>query len=106
MSEFKYKKYIVEDYIRGDEQELPNVTEFKKIDELLGFIGIDWENPDSLSAEVEFWLEDEKYILTKSFVTFVLKGLNHCPLKMLTSERPVFHLGVSPENRVTKLTRK
>jgi hypothetical protein len=145
MAEQKYKKYIVEDYMKGDEQVIPNVTDFRKtivgltdnqvkgafyagfvwylqpfqgtgpnstsshthdFDELLGFLGSDWENPESLNAEIEFWLEDEKYILTKSCVIFVPKGMSHCPLKMLTCKRPVFHFGVAPEQRVTKLTRK
>ena len=75
-------------------------------DELLGFIGSDWDNPAELNAEVEFWLEDEKYILTKSCVIFIPKGLTHCPLKLLRCDRPVFHFGIVPEQKVTELARQ
>ena len=42
-------------------------------DEVLGFIGSDWEDPTKLNGEIELWLEDEKYILTKSCVIFIPK---------------------------------
>src|SRR3989339_1747464 len=33
-------------------------------DEVVGFLGSDWQNPGDLGGEVEFFLEDEKYLLT------------------------------------------
>ena len=74
-------------------------------DEILGFIGSDWEKRDNLCAEVEFWMDDEKYILTKSCLVFVPKGLKHCPLKILKCDRPFFHFDLVSEPGVTKLTR-
>ena len=40
--------------------------------EILGFYGSDPQNPRNLGGEVEFWLEDEKYILTESFLVFIM----------------------------------
>ena len=49
-------------------------------DEVIAFFGSNQKDPFDLGAEVEFWLGDEKHILTKSCVVFVPKGLKHCPL--------------------------
>ncbi|UCD09860.1 MAG: hypothetical protein JSU79_04235, partial [Dehalococcoidales bacterium] len=35
-------------------------------DEVIAFFGSDPDNPYNLHGEVEFWIEDEKYILDKS----------------------------------------
>ena len=43
-------------------------------DEVVGFIGGDPANPHDLGGEVEFWLEDEKYLLTKSCLISVPEG--------------------------------
>ena len=71
-------------------------------DEALGFIGSDWQNPRELNGEIEFWLEDEKYILTKSCVVFVPKGLIHCPLKVLRVDRPIIHFHAGPTSMYTR----
>jgi hypothetical protein len=60
-------------------------------DEVIGFFGSDFQKPNELNAEVEFWLEDEKYILTKSTLLFIPKGLTHCPLRVLSVTKPIFH---------------
>ncbi len=60
-------------------------------DEVIGFFGSNPDKPNDLNAEVEFWLEDEKYILTKSTLLFIPQGLTHCPLRVLSVEKPIFH---------------
>jgi hypothetical protein len=44
-----------------------------------------------LGGEIEFWLEDEKYMLTKSCIIFVPKGMKHCPIVFRRIDRPIFH---------------
>jgi hypothetical protein len=61
-------------------------------DEIIGFFGSDPKNPYELNAELEIWLEDEKYILTKSCLIFVPAGMVHCPLYLRKINRPIFHL--------------
>ena len=64
-------------------------------DEVVGFIGSDPQNPTDLGGEVEFWLEDEKYLLTKSCLIFAPTGLRHCPLKVNKVDRPFMFLAIS-----------
>ncbi|OGO00845.1 MAG: hypothetical protein A2Y58_05480 [Chloroflexi bacterium RBG_13_51_52] len=63
--------------------------------ELLSFFGLDLEHPEELNGEVEFWLEDEKYILTKSFVVYIPPNVTHCPLKV-RMETGLFHYTIGP----------
>jgi len=60
-------------------------------DEIIGFFGSNPQDPYDLGGEIEFWLEDEKHILTKSCLIFVPKGMRHCPLILKRIDRPVFH---------------
>jgi hypothetical protein len=60
-------------------------------DEIIGFIGTNPDDFHDLAGEVEMWLGDEKYLLTKSSLVFAPKGLVHCPLIIRKAERPIFH---------------
>jgi hypothetical protein len=71
--------------------------------EVLGWIGTDYKNPRDLGGEIEFWLEDEKYILKNSCIIFIPKGMKHCPLKDLRIDRPILHFGVITEANYTSL---
>jgi len=71
-------------------------------DEVIGFFGSDPQNPHDLCGEVEFWLEDEKYILTKSCLIFAPRGLRHCPLRVIRVDRPIFFLAVSITSKYVK----
>jgi hypothetical protein len=65
-------------------------------DEVIAFFGTDPEDPEDLCGEVEFWLEDEQYILTKSCLIFVPKGMKHSPLVIRRVDRPIFHFTAGP----------
>jgi hypothetical protein len=65
-------------------------------DQILGFFGTDFENPDDLCGEIEWWLDDERYIITKSCLAFIPKGFKHDPLQVIKLERPVFHFATGP----------
>lgn len=60
-------------------------------DEIIGFFGSDPANPHDLGGEIEFWLEDEKYLITQSCLIFVPRGMVHCPLVIHRVDRPIFH---------------
>jgi len=64
-------------------------------DEVLGLFGGDPDRPNDLNGEVEFWLEDEKYTLTKSCFIFCPKGLKHCPLRVVRVDKPIMFLAIS-----------
>ncbi len=61
------------------------------VPEILGFFGSDPENPHELNGEIEFWIEDEKFIFTKSTMVFMPPNVKHCPLILHRIDRPVFH---------------
>jgi hypothetical protein len=65
-------------------------------DEVLTMFGTDPNNPSDLGGEIEFWLEDEKFILNKSFLAYIPAGMVHCPLKMYRMDKPIFHYTVGP----------
>ena len=87
-------------YNKPPEKALPAHTH--EFDEFIGFYGGDPENPRKLYAEVEFWMEDEQYLMTESFLVFIPAGVKHCPLKINWIERPIFHLGGSTSHTYTK----
>ena len=71
-------------------------------DEIIGFFGSDPQNPHDLGGEIEFWLEDEKYLLTKSCLIFAPKGVKHCPLVLKRVDRPIFHFTTVTGGQYTK----
>lgn len=60
-------------------------------DEIIGFFGNNPADPYDLGGEIEIWMEDEQYILTKTSMIFVPAGLKHCPLILRRVDRPIFH---------------
>lgn len=65
-------------------------------DETIGFFGTDYADPYDLGGEIEFWIEGEKHILTRSCLIFLPKGTYHCPLVIHKVERPIFHFSTGP----------
>lgn len=63
-------------------------------DELIGFFSSDPDNPYDLGAEIEYTIDGEAHLLTKSTIIFVPAGLVHNPLRILRVDRPVFHFSV------------
>ena len=59
-------------------------------DEFIGFIGTRGpEDPHGLGGEAEFWLGGEKYLLTKSCLVYVPKGMKHCPVRFSRIDSPI-----------------
>jgi hypothetical protein len=65
-------------------------------DETLGFFGTDFKDPYDLGGEIEIWIEDEKFLLTRSSLIFIPKGTYHCPLVIHKVDRPIFHFSTGP----------
>jgi mannose-6-phosphate isomerase-like protein (cupin superfamily) len=63
------------EYLDGQEH-------FHDFDEVIGLIGSKGERDvRELGGEVEIWLGGEKYLITKSCLIFVPKGLKHIPIR-------------------------
>jgi mannose-6-phosphate isomerase-like protein (cupin superfamily) len=59
-------------------------------DEVIGFIGSPQQkDPHNLGGEMEVWLGGEKYLITKSCLIFVPKGLKHCPIRFNRIDSPI-----------------
>lgn len=75
-------------------------------DETIAFFGTDFKNPNDLCGEIEFWMEDDKFMLTRSCLIFVPKGMYHCPLVIHKVEKPIFHFATGPGLLYTQETAK
>ena len=78
-------------YWRGESGQPIVEAHTHSFDEVIAFFGTNREDPQDLCGEIELWLEDEKHILTKSFLAFIPKGMKHCPLIVRKVDRPIFH---------------
>jgi hypothetical protein len=74
----------------GSEAVQMEIAHTHDFDEILGFVGCHRENPRDLNAEIELWLEDEKYIITESSLVFVPRGMKHLPLLFHRIDSPIF----------------
>ena len=66
-------------------------------DEVITFFGTNWEDPHDLCGEIELWLEDEKFVMIKSFLAFIPAGMKHCPLIVRKADRPIFHFNTGTD---------
>ena len=62
--------------------------------ELIGFFGTDPNNPYDLGGKIEFSIEGEAHLLTRSTMIYVPAGLTHNPMRILEVNRPIFHFSV------------
>lgn len=65
-------------------------------DEYLLFLGTNPDDQFDLGGEVELWLGDEKYMLTKTCAVLAPAGLPHCPLIIHKVERPFMFITTGP----------
>ena len=75
----------------GLAEPLPHYHDF---DEVVSFIGSDLDNPWDLGGEIEFWIEGEKHLLTRSCLICLPKGTKHCPLIIRKVNKPIYHAAV------------
>ncbi len=78
-------------YLRPQTGQRPLEAHTHDSDEIIGFFGNNHDDPYDLAGEVEFWLEDEKHLITRSCLIFVPGGMKHCPLILRRVDRPIFH---------------
>jgi hypothetical protein len=68
-------------------------------DEIVMFIGSDPKDPHDLGGEVEFWFKDDKYLITKSCLIFIPKGIQHAPMlprRVDDPSKPILFVGTLP----------
>lgn len=74
----------------------PHSHEF---DEVLLLAGTNKDNPHDLDGEIEIWIEDEQYIITKGCMIFIPKGIKHCPIIFRKINRPVYFISAANVNK-------
>jgi hypothetical protein len=62
--------------------------------EVIGFAGGDPRDADNLGAELEFWMEDEKYMIDKSCLIYIPKGVKHGPIITRNLRKDIFHFDI------------
>ena len=83
-------------------EDQPYTQHSHDVPEIIGLFGGDPDNQDDLGGEVEFWMEDEKYTITKSCMIFVPGGVKHCPLILKRIDQPIFHFTVVTSSLYTQ----
>jgi hypothetical protein len=58
--------------------------------------GTNPNDPFDLGGEVEFWIDDEKHVITNTCVITVPSGVSHCPFYFKKVERPILFCSCSP----------
>jgi hypothetical protein len=71
-------------------------------DEYLVFLGTNHEDPGDLGAEVEFWMDGEKHVITKSCAVFIPAGIKHAPIYFKRIDTPVWYIATSPMKKYEK----
>jgi hypothetical protein len=61
-------------------------------DEIWIFAGTDKDNPRDLRAELDFYLDDERYLVDKSCIVYIPGGLKHGPCGMTHIDRPLLFI--------------
>jgi mannose-6-phosphate isomerase-like protein (cupin superfamily) len=63
-------------------------------DEVFTFFGTNFDDPHDLGGEVEFWLEDQKFVFSKSCLVYIPAGMKHNPLQFKRMDRRMFHFSL------------
>ena len=69
----------------------PHIHSF---DEVFTFFGTNFDDPHDLGGEVEFWLEDQQFVFSKSCLVYIPAGMKHCPLHFRRMDRRMFHFSL------------
>jgi len=73
-------------------------------DEVIGLFGSNKDNYRDLNAEIELWLADEQYFLTRSAIIYVPRGLPHLPLYFRRIDSPVLFFTMGNGTSYTRAT--
>jgi hypothetical protein len=75
---------------KGDELSQSEIPHAHDWDEAWIFTGMDRRNPRDLGGTLDFWLDDEEYIIDKACLVFIPRGLKHGPCGIREIHAPIF----------------
>ncbi len=76
----------------GDDQNQSEIAHAHDWDEVWVFAGMDRDNPRDLGGTLDFWLGDEEYVVDKTCVIFIPRGLRHGPCGIKEIHAPILFL--------------
>jgi hypothetical protein len=88
--------------LHGDHGWQVEIQHSHDFDELICLFGSRRDDPRNLGGEVELWLEDEQYFVTKSCVVFAPRGMNHLPLYFRRVDSPILFMTMGNGNSYTR----
>ena len=71
------------------------MTHSHESNEIVGFLGSNPDDPSDLCGEIEFFIEGEQHILTKSTYIYLPAGVIHMPMTVNRVDRPIFHFFIT-----------
>ncbi len=74
----------------------PPIEHSHDYDEYLVFLGSNQKDPRDLGGEIEFWMDGEKYMITKSCAVFIPAGVKHAPIYFKRIDTPIWYIATSP----------
>ena len=101
---YKENHKFMDDWAAAEPNGIIGKPHVHDVPELLCFYGSDPENPYDLGGEVEFWIEGEKHILTKSSLIYIPAGVTHLPLYVNKADRPILHFNILLDSAYTLKT--
>ena len=71
-------------------------------DEILAFIGTNFEDPSDLGGKIVLQLGDEEHVLEKSCFVYIPQGLYHCPYQVVEVRTPILHMAITPQRKLAR----
>jgi hypothetical protein len=65
------------------------------VNQVIGLVGADPENPFSLAGEITIWIDGKKNLLDKSSLIFVAAGVPCGPIQIDYMDHPIFYTSIS-----------
>ncbi|HEX7474599.1 MAG TPA: hypothetical protein VF318_01435 [Dehalococcoidales bacterium] len=81
---------------RSDPNQIVLDTRVNDVNQVIGLVGADPENPSSLAGEITIWIDGKKNILNKSSLIFVPAGVSCGPIQINHMEHPIFYTTIAP----------
>lgn len=71
-------------------------THTHDVTEIVGFIGTDPENTESLNGKMRFFIDGEWVEITESCFITIPAGVEHCPYEFIEVNKPILHISFLP----------
>ncbi len=67
-----------------------------KVNQVIGFVGLNPEDPHDLTGEVTVWINGDKQVLNRSCLIFLPAGMSFGPVQINRIKGQIFYVSISP----------